>query len=622
MRIYTLKDNIYIPSENLAGFNYSDGDDAENYILDQIDKAADISTGSEELIAGIKDWPSVYHLSPRRADLLRPLAGQLRGKTILEIGSGCGAITRYLGELGGRITALEGSHRRATITRARTRDLSDVTVICDNFQDFDIPEKFDVITLIGVLEYSNLFIDAAHPPEAMLQKIRSFLNPGGSVIIAIENKLGLKYLAGAPEDHTDKPYFGIENKYTSSTVTTFGKDELTQLLERSGFPHSSFFYPFPDYKLPSVILTEKGVLDDSFFVGELLSEKLEYFQTDVYTNNFSTTLAAEAFAQNHLLSHFSNSFLVVARLEAEIAPPARNILAYTYSTHRRKPFCKENIFERDQPGHITVIKNRPYDQAPPPGLPIRQIIEDETYQEGILLSKILVNLVSRSGWSIEDTRPWAQAYYIILCKHAIIKDNQGFLEGKYADLTPFNILLKDGSDFTIFDQEWIIDEDLPLYYIFFRGVRFSLGDLSFFSAPADGTPQNLLELSIAIVNTAFTFTPAMLDDCLERERKYFSPVNFGDIRSFDCGDIRIRGPYQLEKKLQHKQQELNNQIIELNESQSITRQLQEELASLKNESDYLRSQLDASQKEKDWYIRTYKERSLLGLLRERIRFFK
>jgi 2-polyprenyl-3-methyl-5-hydroxy-6-metoxy-1,4-benzoquinol methylase len=622
MRIYTPKDNIYLPSESLADFNYSDGDEAENYILGLINASADISTGSEELISGIKDWPSAYHLSPRRADLLRPLAGLLHGKNILEIGSGCGAITRYLGELGGRITALEGSHRRATITRARTRELVGITVICDNFQDFDTIEKFDVITLIGVLEYSNLFIDADHPPEAMLQKIKTFLNPGGRVIIAIENKLGLKYLAGAPEDHTDKPYFGIENKYTSSTVTTFGKDELIQLLEKSGLPHSSFFYPFPDYKLPSVVLTEKGVMDDSFFVGELLSEKLEYFQTNVYVNNFSTTLAAEAFAQNHLLSHFSNSFLVVASLDEESATPAGNILAYSYSSHRRKSFCKENIFERNRAGQINVIKKRLYDQAPPPGLAIRQIVENEVYREGVLLSKLLINLVSRNGWTIEDLHPWAQAYYIILCKHAIFKDSQGFLEGKYADLTPFNILLKDGSDFSIFDQEWIISEDLPLYYVFFRGVRFSLGDLSFFSAPADGTPQNLLELSIAIVNTAFTFTPTMLDHCLELEKKYFAPVNFGELLSFDCGDIRIRGPYQLERKLQHQQEQLNSQVIELNESQSITRQLQEDLASLRNESDYLRSQLDASQKEKDWFIRTYKERSLLGLLRERIRFFK
>ena len=35
----------------------------------------------------------------------------------------------------------------------------------------------------------------------MLQRVRSLLKPEGKLIVAIENQLGLKYFAGAPEDH-------------------------------------------------------------------------------------------------------------------------------------------------------------------------------------------------------------------------------------------------------------------------------------------------------------------------------------------------------------------------------------------------------------------------------------
>lgn len=595
MKIYTLHDNIYRSPEKQANFGYSDGDEIENYILDLINRTPDLSIGSEELMKGIKDWPSLYHLNPKRVDLLRPLADMLRGKDILEIGSGCGAITRYLGEQGGRVTALEGSYRRACITRARCRDLDDVRVICDNFQDFDVPEKFDVITFIGVLEYSNRFIQADHPPEAMLQKARTFLKPGGHLIIAIENKLGLKYLAGAPEDHLDKPYFGIENRYTASTATTFGKAELEKLLERSGFPSTSFYYPFPDYKLPSVILTEKGICDPSFFIGELLSEKLEYFQSITYTNYFSTTLAAETFAQNDLLAHFSNSFLVLAGPGNAASAQTNKMLAYNYSTYRKKPFCKENVFRRDHSGQITVIKNRLYDLPYDLSLPIHQTLENEEYYEGVLLFKLLIGLVSQPGWTIEDLSSWVHSYYTILCKYAIIRDNQPFLEGKYADLTPFNILLKNGSDIQIFDQEWIIKEDLPVYYVFFRGIRFSLGAISFFSAPAGGTPLNLLELSMAIMNTFYHFTPAMLDDCLEREQKYFSPVNFNQPGSFDCGNIRIRGG----------QTEIDRLRAQLDESRHLVNEEKDRSMNLENE--------------RDWYIRTYVKRSLFGIIRDRIR---
>src|SRR5579859_8066043 len=136
MRNYKVKDSIYISTDHSDNFSYSDGDDAENYILDFLRHTTDLSIGSEELISGIKDWPSLYHLSPQRADLLRPLEEKLKGKTVLEIGCGCGAVTRYVGEAGALVTALEGSYRRATITNERCRDLDNIRVFCDNFQDF------------------------------------------------------------------------------------------------------------------------------------------------------------------------------------------------------------------------------------------------------------------------------------------------------------------------------------------------------------------------------------------------------------------------------------------------------------------------------------------------------
>jgi SAM-dependent methyltransferase len=251
MKDYILIDNIYIPPghvrktgslENLPrlpktsndcpsdneppvrkSFAYSDGDTVEDYLLQQIRDAADVSVGSADLAAAIRDWPSMYHLSPARSHLLRPLSALLNKKNILEIGCGCGALTRFLGELGCTVTALEGSERRARITRERCRDLDNVRVVCDNFDDFRCEDKFDIVLLIGVLEYSHLFIKGPYPPLDMLRRTRSYLRPEGQLIVAIENKLGLKYWAGAPEDHTGRPYDGIEDRYTTDTAVTCGR---------------------------------------------------------------------------------------------------------------------------------------------------------------------------------------------------------------------------------------------------------------------------------------------------------------------------------------------------------------------------------------------------------------
>jgi SAM-dependent methyltransferase len=229
------------------GIPYSDGDEAEERIAEIVGRAADLSILSTELAQHCADWPSRYHLSGARANLMRPFASSLRGD-VLEIGAGCGAITRFLGECGGRVLALEGSPRRAEIAAARTRDLDSVNVLAEDFGRFEWSPDFDAITLVGVLEYANLFICAANPPLALLQRIRSLLKPTGMLIIAIENQLGLKYFAGVEEDHLGTPMYGIEGRYRSDQPQTFGRAVLSEMLRQAGFETCEFLVQAADFR--------------------------------------------------------------------------------------------------------------------------------------------------------------------------------------------------------------------------------------------------------------------------------------------------------------------------------------------------------------------------------------
>jgi hypothetical protein len=67
-----------------------------------------LSSTSTELAAGIIDWPSYYHLSHLPSNLLRPVSELLAGD-VLEVGAGCGALTRFLGEAARTVVALDGS---------------------------------------------------------------------------------------------------------------------------------------------------------------------------------------------------------------------------------------------------------------------------------------------------------------------------------------------------------------------------------------------------------------------------------------------------------------------------------------------------------------------------------
>ena len=143
---------VYI-ARNTQPIPYADG--AESYVGEVIANATDLATGSPELAREIRDWPSQYHLSGARANLLRPLAlsGDL---SVLEIGAGCGAITRYLGEACGTVLAIEGSLARARIAAQRCRNLDNVVVACGPFPDIAFAGEFDLVTLVGVVEYARV----------------------------------------------------------------------------------------------------------------------------------------------------------------------------------------------------------------------------------------------------------------------------------------------------------------------------------------------------------------------------------------------------------------------------------------------------------------------------------
>ncbi len=90
-----------------SDFAYSDGEEAELNLQEIITNTSDLSSCSRELEENIHDWVSEYHLSHQRSNLLR--AFDLDNvKNALELGCGCGALTRYLGEQGIILDAIEG----------------------------------------------------------------------------------------------------------------------------------------------------------------------------------------------------------------------------------------------------------------------------------------------------------------------------------------------------------------------------------------------------------------------------------------------------------------------------------------------------------------------------------
>ena len=149
-------DYTWYPGEDL----YSDGDVEEELL--QI--ARDYTEGGyDQVVAQRKSWPVLYHFSRVRQNIISWLP-VTKEHEVLEIGSGCGALTGMLAQMAGHVTCVELSRRRSQINGYRNRLRENIEILVGNYQDIEKElGRFDLITLIGVFEYAKGYIGGEDP---------------------------------------------------------------------------------------------------------------------------------------------------------------------------------------------------------------------------------------------------------------------------------------------------------------------------------------------------------------------------------------------------------------------------------------------------------------------------
>lgn len=244
-------DLTHYPGEDL----YCDGD-VEDELLDIAKNYSSVEY--PRIIEERKSWEILYHLSCQRENIVEwlPIHSSMK---VLEVGSGCGAITGALSRRAGEVTCVELSRKRSMINAYRHMEAENVTIHVGNFQDVepDLPKDYDYICLIGVFEYAQAYIGSKTPYEDFLRIIKKHLKSGGHIAIAIENKFGLKYWAGCREDHLGSYFSGIEDYPEGGVVRTFTREGLLSIAKRCGFKETQMYYPYPDYKFMTTLYSDK-----------------------------------------------------------------------------------------------------------------------------------------------------------------------------------------------------------------------------------------------------------------------------------------------------------------------------------------------------------------------------
>lgn len=288
--------------------SYSDGDELEDMVLELL-REDDAAGRIGELLDGNPSWPIYYHFTPVRHNLLSWFPFD-SSASLLEVGSGMGALTGLFCERVARVTAVELTARRASITAWRHRERDNLTAIAGNIDALGLDEKFDYVTSIGVLEYAGRYSDSGRPFHDFLERLGSLLKPGGSLLLAVENKFGFKYWSGAREDHTGRLFESLEGYPYQKDVQTFGRRELEELLRDAGFPRAEFYYPLPDFKLPREIFSDRYLPAAAHGIRPGLLPYIDHSQEREHL--FNEQLVMDAIIAEGSFPFFANSFLVLA----------------------------------------------------------------------------------------------------------------------------------------------------------------------------------------------------------------------------------------------------------------------------------------------------------------------
>ncbi|MGB7815443.1 MAG: class I SAM-dependent methyltransferase [Methylotenera sp.] len=534
---YESNDGIFSPlPDGEVGsipFDYSDGEEFEQSIKTIIASASDRSLFSPELRQAIWDWRSSCHLSPVRANILRPLEAICRGR-VLELGAGCGIITRYLGELGGDVVALEASPFRSGVTRLRTEDLENVKVVCDRIEDFNSETKFDVVTMIGVLQYARLFSNCEDTAELrFIENAARQLATDGVLVIAIQNKLSLKSLSGYPEPNVGLPYFGIENRYDSETIIRFGLDELKGILSSAGLTHQAVLLPFPDYHMPVSILNERAVKPDSLFRAEPLmsaSAVRDRARPDWIPPEFSLERAWEATQSSGATAYLSNAFLIIAGKTEQSLSFHREMKEYAwhYSVDRHPAFAIQKRFVAT--GNDVHISSSLVHTTAKPDVALTHHVANEEYINGRLWWELLVEIINRPGWSVADLVAWTEPWLAALQQQSKQKTHNlnDLLPGALFDNTPFNCVQALDGSLKFIDREWEVHSSLTFSHLILRGLFGSLVGITSCASPTAGTPTIVVELIKSVLESmGLTLTNEHIDQFITKEASIQNWVSKG-----------------------------------------------------------------------------------------------
>jgi hypothetical protein len=264
--------------------------------------------------------------SPKRAGGIGMLDFK-QGDTVVDVGCMWGALTIPAAKAAGRVIAIDKTAQSLAFLKERLREeeLSNVELICADINNTDyiegsvdkfivngvlewVPEPADVsvtdyymkkrrkgIPLAGMMSRPKGLISPRQMQKGFLKKLCQGLKKNGMLYLGIENRFDAAFFLGARDPHTGLRFVNILPRALQEFYSLIVRAEpyrtwiysqkgIRRLLRESGFIDIEIYYAFPDYRIPELILSEKGYanfkpvryLRKSSFIKKVFWYALEY----------------------------------------------------------------------------------------------------------------------------------------------------------------------------------------------------------------------------------------------------------------------------------------------------------------------------------------------------------
>ena len=405
-------------------------------------------------------------------------------KKILEIGANYGEVTQELVNKCKNVTSIEFSKNKIDCIEKRLEDSKNLKLIlCSNLAEQKLNEKYDYIVIIGTAEYANKI--GFKNIDDMLKWALKYLNKDGKILMAIDNKFGVKYLAGSIRNKEEVPFANYK-PYITKDYKMYGKNELEQVLESNNVKYK-FYYPVPNYKLVNLIYTDnylpnKGEYniyykeDEEILFNELsfINEAVKNNSFQTFTNSYFIEISKEDLDKNNIyFVKYSNmrkeEYKIITKIEKEhVTKQARSEKSIKHLKNIQDNIellkkIKLNICER--PEENTIQSN--YILKPTMDEYLAKLVKEdkieEIYEELYKWEKFL-----KEKFSVQTNQEECTIFEKYDIK--IDKENLTILKDGFFDLTFPNIFYDGTEEYIVFDQEWY-EKNIPLEFILYRAIK-------------------------------------------------------------------------------------------------------------------------------------------------------